>query len=179
MHVHTPGKSLAITSVAALLLGVGGAASAAIIAGPVSGGVIYGCYTTMATGGSHVLVLQDKGTSCPSGDTAIKWNRAGRAGPPGPAGPSTAGASGLNVEVIQSSPDNLGQGRAEATCPSDHPYVLGGGSSQGSGSVAASFPVLGNGNGQGPEAGSGNGWEVQSTGFPSGPTIGAFAICAQ
>ena len=87
MHIHLARKTFAVSSAAALLLGIGGAAGAAITAGPVSGGVIYGCYTTRATGGSHALVLQDTGTSCPSRDTAIKWNQKGPAGPAGPQGP--------------------------------------------------------------------------------------------
>src|SRR5205814_337194 len=36
--------------------------------------------------GRHTLVLQNVGTSCPSGYTAIKWNQKGVQGPPGPAG---------------------------------------------------------------------------------------------
>jgi hypothetical protein len=90
MHIHLARKTLAVTSAAALLLGIGGAAGAAITASPVSGGVIYGCYTTKVAGGSHALVLQDKGTSCPSGDTAIKWNQKGPTGPAGPQGPPGA-----------------------------------------------------------------------------------------
>jgi hypothetical protein len=55
--------------------------------GPIdSKGVIHGCYKTAATSGSHTLVLQNVGTSCPSGYTAIKWNQKGVQGPPGPAG---------------------------------------------------------------------------------------------
>jgi hypothetical protein len=133
MHVHLPRKTLAVIGAAALMLGIGGAAGAAITAGPVSGGVIYGCYTTTSTGGSHALVLQDKGTSCPSGDTAIKWNRTGPVGPPGPVGPSTAGPSGLNVITVESGSPTQTQKLSVAACPADHPYLVGGGGSAGPG----------------------------------------------
>jgi hypothetical protein len=90
--VHLPRRVLATSAGALLLLGGGTAAFATITAGPVSGGVIYGCYTTAANDGSHTLVLQNTGTSCPHGDTAIKWNQQGPVGPQGPKG--TTGATG-------------------------------------------------------------------------------------
>ena len=52
-------------------------ATAAVMssASPVSGsGVIDGCWTNAEINGSHVIVLQDQGTSCPKGTTAISWN---------------------------------------------------------------------------------------------------------
>jgi hypothetical protein len=70
-----------------VLLAVGTTAGAAIAGGPIDGsGVIYGCFTTKALNGSHALVLQDVGTTCPSGTTAIQWNQQGPQGPAGPAG---------------------------------------------------------------------------------------------
>jgi hypothetical protein len=80
---------IVITGAAALALVAGGtAAGAAIAASPVDGsGVIHGCYTSKAINGSHVIVLQDAGTACPSGTTAVTWNQQGPAGPAGPAGP--------------------------------------------------------------------------------------------
>jgi hypothetical protein len=36
--------------------------------------VIHGCWTNTAVNGSHAFVVQDAGTSSPSGMTAIKWN---------------------------------------------------------------------------------------------------------
>ena len=82
------------------LLAGGGAAGAAIVAsGPIDGsGVIHGCYASSTFGGSHFFVLQNAGTACPRGTTAISWNQqgpagpAGRTGPAGPTGP--AGATG-------------------------------------------------------------------------------------
>jgi Divergent InlB B-repeat domain/Collagen triple helix repeat (20 copies) len=70
------------------LLAAGTAAGATIASGPIdSSGVIYACYTAKAASGSHALVLQDVGTTCPSGTTAIQWNKQGPAGPQGPQGP--------------------------------------------------------------------------------------------
>jgi hypothetical protein len=71
---------------AALALAAGSTAAYAAIATPIdSSGVIHGCYYP-ATGGSHKVVLQDVGTRCPSGTTAIKWNQQGPPGPQGPPG---------------------------------------------------------------------------------------------
>jgi hypothetical protein len=177
-------RNIVLAGSTGLALVAGGtAAGAAIASGPVNGsGVIHGCYTTKAIKGSHSFVLQDIGTSCPTGTTAITWNQHGPAGPQGPAGatgaqgpagPSTAGPSGLDVEIIEGP---LGEsGTSTATCPADHPYVLGGGSTQGSGSIAASLPV----GGPGEESNSGNGWAVTTTGFPDGPPVSAYAICAK
>jgi Collagen triple helix repeat (20 copies) len=78
-----------ITGAAALALVAGGtAAIAAIASGPVdSSGVIHGCWTNAAVNGTHVFVLQDAGTTCPKGTTAITWNQQGPTGPAGAAGP--------------------------------------------------------------------------------------------
>lgn len=74
-----------------LLVAGGGIAAYATVLNPVSSsGVIFGCYTTTAHNGSHRLVLQDTGTSCPSGTTAISWNASGPPGPTGATGPSGA-----------------------------------------------------------------------------------------
>jgi hypothetical protein len=79
---------IVITGAAVLALVAGGTAAAAAVAGPIdSAGVIHGCYYPATTSGSHKVVLQDTGTNCPSGTTAIKWNQKGPAGPTGPQGP--------------------------------------------------------------------------------------------
>lgn len=95
-------KALITGAVPLALVAGGTAAGAAIASGPLDGSnVIYGCYTTKALNGSHALVLQDVGTSCPNGTTAIQWNEQGPAGaqgaqgPAGPAGPpGPQGATG-------------------------------------------------------------------------------------
>lgn len=70
--------------VATLALAAGtGIATAAMTSrpGPVdSSGVIHGCWTNRDIHGSHVLTLQDAGTKCPQGTTAISWNQKGPAG---------------------------------------------------------------------------------------------------
>ena len=59
-------------------------AYAAVAGGPVdSSGVIHGCWTNGAINGTHVFVLQDAGTNCPRGTTAISWNQQARLGQPG------------------------------------------------------------------------------------------------
>jgi hypothetical protein len=93
-------RTIVLTSAGALALVAGGTAAGAAIAGPVDGsGVIHACYTTAAVKGSHAVVLQDAGSSCPSGTTAVSWNQQGPAGaagqtgatgPAGPAGPAGA-----------------------------------------------------------------------------------------
>jgi hypothetical protein len=90
-------RLIVIGSAAALMLMAGATAAGAALTGPVGGsGVIYGCYTTKAVNGTHALVLQDTGTTCPTGTTAIQWNQqgpkgdAGANGPQGPPGPQGA-----------------------------------------------------------------------------------------
>jgi hypothetical protein len=90
-------RRIAITGAAALALVAGGtAAGAAVAASPIGGdGVIHGCWTNAALNGSHVIVLQDAGTNCPKGTTAISWNQQGPVGPAGPTGsPGPAGPAG-------------------------------------------------------------------------------------
>lgn len=72
-----------VAGLAALgLTGAGVAGATIVSSGPVSSnGVVDGCYTNAQINGSHVFVLQDQGTSCPKGSTAISWNQAGPAGP--------------------------------------------------------------------------------------------------
>ena len=91
-------RTVLIGTGAALALVAGGTAAYAVTTGPIdSSGVIHGCYSAANAGGSHKLVLQNVGTSCPTGTTAIKWNQKGPAGqqgiqgPPGPPGPPGPG----------------------------------------------------------------------------------------
>lgn len=89
-------RTAIIVGISTLALAGGGAAYAATAGGPVdSAGVIHGCYTNAAVKGSHALVLQDAGTSCPAGTTAISWAAQGPPGPAGPTGPTgPAGPTG-------------------------------------------------------------------------------------
>jgi hypothetical protein len=95
----TIGRKTIIAGAVTLVLATGaGIATAAVISSPSpvdSSGVIHGCWRNAALNGSHVFALQNAGTSCPKGTTAISWNEqgpAGQAGAKGPAGP--AGATG-------------------------------------------------------------------------------------
>ena len=78
-----------ISGAAVLAFMAGGTAvGAAVASGPIGAwGVIHGCYKTKAApSGSHAFVLQDAGTECAPGRTAISWNQQGPAGPPGRSG---------------------------------------------------------------------------------------------
>jgi hypothetical protein len=125
-----------------LVLAAGASIAAAAVTSSPSpvdnSGVIHGCWTKAELNGSHVFVLQDAGTTCPRGTTAISWNQAGAQGPAGPvgpagaagptgatgltgpqgpagptgatgpAGPSTAGPGGLDVTVVTDTQGNIG-----------------------------------------------------------------------
>jgi hypothetical protein len=155
-------RRIIIAGATTLVLAAGtsiAAAAAMSSASPVdSSGDIHGCWTNSGLNGSHVFVLQDAGTSCPKGTTAISWNEqgpAGSTGPTGPAGPSgpagstgssasagptTAGPGGLNVTGVQSGDTRIGTqyDAANARCPASAPYVLGGDAW----SVAPAGPVI-------------------------------------
>lgn len=79
------GYKIIIAGASTLVLAAGtGAAAAAIMSNrtPVdSSGVIHGCYANMAVNGSHAFRLQDAGTNCRKGATAIAWNQQGPTGP--------------------------------------------------------------------------------------------------
>jgi hypothetical protein len=149
------------TGTAIVLTAGGGAALAATMAAssPVnSSGTISACYNTKATkAGAFAVALQDTGTACPRGTTAISWNQTGPMGPAGPdggigptgpAGPAgadgaigpagPAGADGATGPAGPSTagPSGLdvtfvisgpGTGSASAFCPASHPYIVGGG----------------------------------------------------
>ena len=93
--------SIIAAAAAALAVVAGGtAAGAAVMAGPIdSSGVIHGCYYPATSSGSHRVVLQNTGRSCPHGTTAISWNRTG-----------PRGATGLQgLPGIQGPPGQQGQ----------------------------------------------------------------------
>ncbi len=158
-------RKVIIAGVTALVLTAGASAATAAVlsSGPVdSTGVIHGCWSNTALNGSHAFVLQDAGTSCPKGTTAISWNMQGPEGPEGPAGPSgpagpagaagpsagpsgstTAGPGGLNVTVVDGdSYIGTDYNFGVAECPASEPYLLGGGASSipTAGALTASEP---------------------------------------
>jgi hypothetical protein len=102
-------KRYVLPATVALLLAGGGGIAYATVLSPVStSGVINGCYTNAEVNGSHVLVLQDQGTKCPKGTTAISWSQSGGAGATGPAGPAgPTGARGATGAVGPSGPPGV------------------------------------------------------------------------
>ena len=81
-------RMVLVATGAAATLAIGGTAYGAVAGGPVdSSGVVNGCYADVAIKGSHALVLQDAGTTCPKGTTAVSWNQQGPTGSAGPQGP--------------------------------------------------------------------------------------------
>ena len=93
----TPLRKIIFAGSGALALVAGAtAAGAAVATGPVSGGVVNACYKTLAaSNGSHGVLLENTGTSCPSGYTHVTWNQKGQTGATGPQGPTGAtGATG-------------------------------------------------------------------------------------
>ena len=93
-----------IVGAATLALGAGtGIAAASMRTSPSpvdSSGSVHGCWTNRAVNGSHVFVLQDAGTQCPKGTTAISWNEEGRPGPPGPSGRAGQPGAGSGVSSL-------------------------------------------------------------------------------
>ena len=81
-------RTVLLATGATIALTIGGTtAYAAVAGGPVdSGGVVHACFTNAAIKGSHAIVLQDAGTTCPSGTTAVTWNQQGPAGATGAVG---------------------------------------------------------------------------------------------
>jgi Collagen triple helix repeat (20 copies) len=117
---------LVIGGAATLALLAGGTAAAATATTPSpvdSSGAIHGCWTNAALNGSHVFVLQDAGTTCPKGTTAISWNATGSQGPAGPQGPQGAtgqqgsqGATGATgAPGAQGAPGQQGPAGANGT----------------------------------------------------------------
>ncbi len=121
------GYKILIAGATALALAAGtGAATAAIMSSrtPVdSSGVIHGCYTNTAANGSHAFRLQDAGTSCRKGTTAIAWNQQGPARPSVDIGTVTWDAGSCSLSNL-SGPSQAGLTVAPNT-PGDPVEVTG------------------------------------------------------
>lgn len=117
---------LAAAGAVALVVAVGGTALAAGASsgGPVSSsGVITGCYTAPNKEGSSQLTLQNAGTNCPSGESAVSWSEQGPTGPQGPVGPQgatgpqgPAGPAGAQGAPGQSGPGLVVGSAAPGAC---------------------------------------------------------------
>ena len=154
--------ALAAAGACVILVLSGGAAYAVSSSVVDSSGVIHGCVSNVGLNGTHLLVVRDTARSCPKRTTELDWNQQG------PAGPSTAGPAGL--DVIQVSVASASSLVEVATCPIDHPYLVGGGGS-GGGWLSASQPETTGG------SGSPNAWIVRGTNN-LGP-LEADALCAK
>jgi hypothetical protein len=160
------------TGTAIALVAGGSTAVAATMAAssPVnSSGTISACYTTKATkAGAFAVALQNTGTACPNGTTAISWNQTGPMGP-----------AGLDVTFVISGP---GTGSASAFCPASHPYIVGGGGNAfvsivggtRNTALAYSVPLI---PGQTEGSGTAQGWQAFAVG--STDAVHAEALCAK
>ena len=78
MHISKR-AAVIITVLAFALLGTGAAFAASSSGSPVDGsGNIHGCYTQPNKNGTAQFTLQNVGTNCPNGSTAITWNQTGQ-----------------------------------------------------------------------------------------------------
>jgi hypothetical protein len=127
----TAKRAVLVAGAASVLLVGGGAAGAAVASGPVTSGVVHACYVTKATAtGGHALVLQNAGTRCSKGTTALTWNlrgpkgatgATGPTGPQGPAGPGLLAWAYVNANgTIASSSGNVA-----VSNPSPGSYCIG------------------------------------------------------
>ncbi|MGB6455899.1 MAG: hypothetical protein WBH47_15605 [Streptosporangiaceae bacterium] len=131
----------------------------------MTGSAITGCYTNAEVNGSHALVLQDAGTSCPKGTSAVTWGQqgpagpagqAGAAGPQGPAGPTgptgqtgaagaagQAGAPGTGATVTPLFPGdpNCASGGVMVTDGNGNPAFVCDGAAGQPGSAGATGPA--------------------------------------
>jgi hypothetical protein len=109
-------------------LALAGASAGITFAGTTSSPSFIRAYYSNKT---HAIYYNSHVTH-PKGTTALIWNvqgPRGATGATGPAGPSTAGRRGLDVVALQKSftPVAGDSSFIAVLCPSDHPYVLGGG----------------------------------------------------
>lgn len=179
-------RSRVVLAAAVGILVAGAGASVALASIPDSNGMIHACYQSPppAHGANLQVIDTGNGGSCSGGMVALNWNQtgpqgpAGPTGPQGPAGPSTGGSSGLDLEIIYATNTFSGgvwtPNPVTASCPTDHPYVFGGG---GFGQNVGALPGYPD---NGPsatesETGTANGWTV-----PGGNNqLTAWAICGK
>jgi hypothetical protein len=155
-------RKIAITGAVALALVAGGTAAGAVALSP-SGTVYKGCIEGTSRVLEHVYTRANP-PPCPSGSFAATWNQVGQ---------STAGPSGLDLTVSQTTVRNASGGTASAAlCPSAEPHVVSGGYTitQGSGIVEQSFPTSADGV---------NGWEVAVTGESHTYSYKIYATCSK
>jgi hypothetical protein len=174
----TIGISAAAGAVVALLgFGIAGAAPFATI--PPN--TLHGCVDTAHNRAlNRVFANPTSGTTCPSGQFQVIWP-SGADNDPTPQA-VTAGTGGLDVTVASQTgaPSCTGtpggalcQPHQSVTCPSDHPYVLGGGGDASGFTLGQSDPI----------PGAPGGWIVRtyiaSQTDPTPSVMDVYAICAK
>lgn len=186
-------KLIIIASLTLGLLGLSAGIAYASI--PDSGGVIHGCYKPQGNGSNAALGVIDtalSGGHCPTGDTALNWNQTGPQGPQGPtgatgatgpqgaAGPSTGGSSGLDLQIVRAEntlvpPGTWTPSTVEATCPSDHPFLFGGGGFADNVGAIPGMPDSGPASSEAEDGTGPHGWTVSG----GNNHIVAWAICGK
>ncbi len=180
----------------ASLIATGGGiawASGALGGVPDSAGVIHACYVTTPTLKSVILIDPSKGTTCPTGFTALTFNQTGPIGPQGPQGiqgqqgtqgdvgqpgltgatggtgatgpAGAAGAAGVSgYEIVTAVTAGMNTGdTATVTCPAQKRVLSGGGEITSDGSNGGSVMITG-----GAPTIGGIGWEI-TTGYAMTP----------
>jgi len=147
--------TILISAASGFVLLAAGATAGAAIAGPIdSSGVIHACYATAASSGQHAILLENVGTPCPAGMTAITWNQQGPAGAAGPAGPTGAtgpqgpagppGAQGPKGDKGDpGAPGAPGTGATVASLASGDPNCANGGASVTDGNANTAYACNG------------------------------------
>jgi hypothetical protein len=165
-------RSILIAAVTVAVLAIGGVAYATVVD---STGVIHGCVTNAGVNGSHALVVQDTGTSCPKGTSSLNWNQAGPGG--GSVGVATRTFSGTGTGSAGALCDPVTTHNRVTT--SGYSTVVGGGGevTEGTGSLKASDTFgTGSGNSNG-DSSSQSGWTVASTN--DSDQVSVTVICAK
>ena len=153
--------------------------------------MIHGCWTNAAINGTHVFVLQDAGTNCPKGTTAISWNQQGPTGPAGPAGSAgpkgDTGAQGPAGPAGPAGPKGdtgaagatgaPGTGATVASLASGDPNCATGGASVTDGNGSTAYACNGAAGPQGPQGPTGGTGPAGPQGPPGPAGSGASMAC--
>jgi hypothetical protein len=154
---------LSLIAAGALAFGITASATASI---PSAAGTINSCYDNGGNAPGALSVI-DSAATCPTGTTALNWSQTG-----------TGGSSGLDLKIVRATASIT----AEADCPSDHPFLYGGGGYDANATeLGYSAPVSG---GSLPastlaeDGASTLGWQVRAFNGAN-DTVVAYAICGK
>lgn len=156
MTVKRPAIILVSVASGFALLAAGATTADAAITGPIdSSGIIHACYSNTTANGRHAVLLEDVGTSCPKGMTAITWNQKGPQGPAGPTGP--AGPQGLPGPKGDTGATGApGTGATVASLATGDPNCATGGTSVTDGNGTTAYACNGAAGPQGPKGHKGD-----------------------